>query len=285
MKKYFTFVFVLLLAACVPTTSTDLYSDAQNSRATADAANYRADMNEQALTATSNAPLIRITETAAAMVVAQTQQSMNATATAIQWTPTPDATGTMAAFRLAAQGTEIANNVQRDNLELERQTYTNRFWAWLPGIAFVIVVSAGVMGMIWIGRREKYRPAPVDERGNILPMLNTVDGVWTDVDRMPNYLSGATRKDMLLLPAITADRQDAVTQRDQMTDLVTRGLPGGTATGGERRQVAKQQTALLEAGQNRVGRFKMLSDGNGLEVIDGEIIQTLDNEWKEKQLA
>lgn len=289
MKKFLVLMALFLLIACVPADSTDLFSDAQSNRATADVLNYQAAMNEQAMTGTANAPIIYITGTAAALIVAQTQQAMDATATAVQWTPTitstptPDATGTMSAIQLAAQGTMIANNTERDNLELARQAYTNKFWAMLPGITFAIVAMACILGLIWIGRREQYRAAPVDARGNVLPMWNTVDGVLVDVDRMPNYLGGTTRKDLPALPEVTAERQDAVTQRDQMTDLVTRGLPGGTATGGERRQIAKQQTALLEAGESRVGRFKMLEDGNGLEIIDGEIIQTLDNAWKENR--
>ena len=66
-KKYFLMflVFFALVAACTPLESLpgqpDLYSSSQNARATADAALRQAQLNEQFLTATAEAPIIRIT--------------------------------------------------------------------------------------------------------------------------------------------------------------------------------------------------------------------------------
>ena len=149
--KRFLFLVLLALTACVPTTQAqrDLFTDAQSARGTADAALQQAQYQERFLTATAEAPIVHITETAAAQSVQSTsvaqsmvieQQYWTATAQSIQetqtaamthtamaWTPTPNATSTAVFAALNAEGTQIANNVARDNLELERQQYTNNF--------------------------------------------------------------------------------------------------------------------------------------------------------------
>ena len=308
MKRLWIILVFLALAGCVPVESNpDLYVAAQNSRATSDAAAQEALFQERYLTATAEAPIIRITETAAALVVQATQQSIDQTATAVLWTPTPsstptivpsatpDLTATLSTSQLWAQQTVISNNSQRDNLELERQESANDFWGALPGIVFVLVAGALIIGLISVVRTQRYKPVPVDARGNPAPMIDIVDGTVTDIDRSPNYRAD-TREDLLkqwlraklkllpVLPEVTAARQDATTERDQMIDLGTRGLPAqaNQQTNINRKTAADGMNRLL-TDENMGARFKVLEDGSGLEVVDGEILKVLDVDWKEAQ--
>jgi len=300
--------FLTALAGCAPVSSEtqrDLYSDAQNARATADAAKDLAEYQERFLTATAEAPIVHITETAAAMAIQQQYWTVTAqsvrdtqtsalTQTAMAWTSTPNATNTAVFAALNAEGTQIANNVTRDNLELERQAYTNNFWAILPGITFAIVAGVLIMGVIWVSRRERYRPATVDARGNVLPILDVVDGTITDVDRNPNYrglLSDNLLKRWLetklqlpaTVPDVTAARQDATTQRDQLLDLSSRGLPESGQKAESRKRLAGQEMTRQLATPNLESRFKIMTDPSNLDVIDGQIIDVLDHEWKEAE--
>jgi hypothetical protein len=313
MNIKWLFLFVILwaaLASCVPAGSADLYGSANSNQLTANAALLLAQYQRDALTATAQAPIIRITETAAALVVqaAQAQGTTTAgaqtreasfTQTAQWWTPTPNATSTAAFALLSAQQTQVANQAIRDNLQLEREQYTNNFWAILPGISFAIVAGVLIMGVIWMARRERYKPAQVDARGNLLPMIDFVEGTITDPDRMPNY-RGSMSNDVLarvltwwieqklgippLLPEVTAKRQDEMNQRDQLLDLASRGLPESGSSKKEIKRLAGQEMAKQLSETNLQSRFKIL-DGttSNLDVIDGQIIQVLDQEWKEAE--
>lgn len=295
-------VFLLLTSCSTGQPAQDLFAEAQNARATADAAQDLASYQERFLTATAEAPIVHITETAAAQSVRSTatadamaleqrnwtvtaqsvQETQTAamTATAMAWTPTMNATQTAVFAVLHAQGTQVANEAVRDTLELDRQKYNNDFFANLPGLSWALVALFAILGAMLFVRRERYKPAQVDARGNVLPMIDTIEGTVTDVDRSPNYLSGMRRADLPALPPVTAERQDAATQRDQLVDLAVRGLPD--AKRDERKRLAGQEIAKQLAVPNLQGRFKVLEDGtHDLEVIDGEIIQVLDNEWKE----
>jgi hypothetical protein len=308
MKRLWIILAFLALAGCVPVESNpDLYVAAQSSRATSDAAAQEALFQERYLTATAEAPIIHITQTAAALVVQATQQSIDQTSTAVLWTPTPSSTptiipsatpnltATLNTAQLWGQQTAIANNIQRDNLELDRQRSANDFWAALPGIVFVLVAGALIVGLISVVRTQRYKPVPVDARGNPAPMIDIVDGTVTDIDRSPNYRAD-TREDLLkqwlrqklkllpVLPDVTAARQDVTTERDQMIDLGTRGLPApaNQQTNINKKTAADGMNRLLTDG-NMAARFKVLEDGSGLEVVDGEIMKVLDADWKEAQ--
>jgi len=306
----FLFLVAVALASCVPTGSVDLYGSANSARATANAALQQAQLQEMFLTGTAQAPIVHITETAAALVVQEAQaQSTSAagiqtqaagwTVTAQWWTPTPNATGTAGFAQLKLQQTQAANQAARDMLQLEREQYTNNFWAILPGISFAIVAGVLIMGVIWVSRRERYKPAKVDARGNLLPMIDFVDGTITDPDRMPNY-RGSMSNDLLahvlawwfqnklgmppLLPEVTAKRQDEMNQRDQLVDLASRGLPESGPAKKEMKKLAGQEMAKQLSVTNLESRFKILDGSTSdLAVIDGEIIQVLDHEWKEAE--
>lgn len=238
MKMAHKFLFlVLFLTGCVAPPTGDLFTGAQSSRATSDAALQQAYYQEQFLTATAQAPIINITSTAAAFAMeqsyaqatsaagAQTQVAAM-TVTAQSWSPTPNAESTAMFLALNAQSTQTA-------LALQRQEISNQFNAIRDGVILIfglLVVSVFVMLIV---RRERNKPATVDERGRIIPILDTVHGTIVDIERMPNYRGSMIeslfeqwlRKRLDLpnqLPAITAERQDIVTARAQMVDMATR---------------------------------------------------------------
>lgn len=305
MKRIIILTLAVILAGCATPSAThqqDLLVSAEQARLTADAAQEIAESQARYLTATAEAPIMRITETAAAFAMEQqywtaTAQSVSSTEmaamthTAQAWTPTPNATSTAVFAALNAQGTQIANNLERDRLELERQQKNNEFWRLMPGISFAVVTLMAVMfGFVYV-RRQRFQPAAVDERGNVLPIIDIVDGQVTDVDRNPNFKAslGAGIAQRLLeqrlqlpptVPSVTAERQDAATERDQMVDLATRGLPSQSDNG--RKKMAEQVVAGRLSDTNMQNRFKLLDgETSNLDVIDGEIIKVLDAEWKE----
>lgn len=315
MRRALVFL-LFLLSACAPVAADtqDLYVDAQSARATADAAQDLAEYQERFLTATAEAPIVHITETAAAKSIESTttsealaiqrdywtatahsmQETQTAalTATAMAWTPTPNATSTAVFAALNAEGTQIANNVARDNLELERQKIGNEFWASMPAVILGVFGLSLILTLIWISRRERFKPAQVDERGNLLPVFDLIEGTVTDPDSMPNY-RGDMRDNLFkewlrkkfdlkpALPDVTPERQDAVKGRDQLTDLATRGLPHDPSQR-ERRKLAGQEATKQLSAAILSSRFKILDgETSNLEVIDGEIIKELDQAWKE----
>jgi len=305
---------VAAFAACVPAVpydqmpGGDLYTGANGNRMTANAALQQAQWQEQALTATAGAPIMHITETVAAMAIQQqywtvTAQSIQetqvaaATQTASYWTPTPNATSTAAFALLNAQGTQMANQAIEDDLRLERQKAINDFQGKLPGYAFFIVVLSLAIVLMWTSRWQRYQPAKVDARGNVVPLLDIVQGSFTDIDRSPNY-RGSISNDVLArmlafwvekkfgvppqLPAVTAVRQDATTERDQMIDLATRGLPASASETKQQKQLAGQAMMKQLSASNLENRYKVLDgDTSDLNVINGDIITVLDQDWKE----
>lgn len=238
----------LLLAGCASASATSspmlptvdpLLAAAQAQR-TAEAARAEADLMAARLTATAEAPIIHITETQAAWALAQEQslatetaaiktQSAQYTSTAMSWTPTasltptPNMTSTIAAVNAQATAAISANNIARDDLSVERDRMVNpiraaSFWALL-----IVVTIVGVMFCISWAKRLAVIAIPLDARGNPHPMMNVIDGVAFDADRMVNGVLATQRKDVLKrLPSITAERQDIVTERDQMVDMRTR---------------------------------------------------------------
>jgi hypothetical protein len=192
----------------------------------------------------------------------------------------------------------------RDTLILQRQASNNAFWATMgqvaPLVGLALLVGGVLLGYTWIARKQQFQTVEVDERGNVKPILNVRDGTYTDPDRNANYrgaVSDAMVKEFLLwmlqkrfgfqpsLPQITAARQDATTERDQMVDLATRGLPAPSAEQKEAKKLAGQQMAKQLTDSNLQSRFRIL-DGEAspeIGVIDTEIIQVLDTEWREAE--
>lgn len=254
MRKIIFLLALFILMGCASPTSPTAFDPnlyAVQQRMTAQSAQEQANLYSMMATGTAQAPIIAITQAAAAQqmestgtaqamlyqqqswtVTAQSVQSTETaamTATAMAWTPTPNATMTLVFAKVDA-------DINQLQLEKERAEIRNNFYAILPGLVFALVAGGLILLMIWVSRRERYKPAQVDERGNLLPILDAVEGIWTDVDTMPNYRGDSSdslksmfrewlRKKLELqpqLPAITAERQAEVKKRDQAIDLATR---------------------------------------------------------------
>lgn len=235
------FVIALLVAGCgtpsqtvvsVPQRpTTDPFIAVEQAERTAEAARNEADFYSRQLTATAEAPIVAITATAAAFQMEQefaraTQISQMATetaamtSTAMSWTPTANATATKIAIQIQAEGTMTANQVELNNLKVERERTMNTvkaMSAYVVGLAFLFIAL-----MFGIGQAKKSSifVVPSDERGNPHPIF--LDGVVVDVDRLPNGMAAMDKGYLKQLPAITAERQDMVTGHDQMIDLKTR---------------------------------------------------------------
>jgi hypothetical protein len=145
------------------------------------------------------------------------------TATAMSWTPTPNATSTVIAANALATQQFTNNNIARDDLSVQRERMINpikagAFWA----VLIVVTIFAGMFAVSW-ARRFAVIAVPTDARGNPQPMFDVVEMTVMDPDRMANGIISTRRKDVInLMPQITAERQDRVTERDQMVDLRTR---------------------------------------------------------------
>jgi hypothetical protein len=255
-------VIVWFLTSCATPPTGDLFTGAQSSRATADAANQLAYFQEQFLTASAQAPIIDITSTAAAFAMEQSYAQATSTAaaqtqvaavtiTAQSWSPTPNATMTAVFAQSYADATRVANEIILNNLEVERTRSMNQAKAMAPYfIGFLLVILLVMFGIAY-AKRLSFMPATVDERGKVIPIISVVDGSVVDVDRNPNY-RGVFMESLIqqwlrkkfdlpyLLPEITAERQDQVTVRAQLVDMATRAqLP--------KRLLEEQERLLLPA--------------------------------------
>lgn len=236
MKKIIMPILLLLwLTACgapavgtaQPLATIDPFVAVAEAERTAQAAQDQAQFYSRQLTATAEAPIVAITSTAAAWQMqqqyaqatsqsAQSTETAAITQTALRWTPTPNLTATMNVLALSATSQVMANDVQKDNLSVERARSTNTIYAIAPFAVGLIALLLAAMIVIAYARKLSVIAVPVDARGNPQPMFDVVEGVAFDTDRMVNGALATRRKDILSrLPVITAERQDAVTARDQ----------------------------------------------------------------------
>ena len=252
MKKILLFsVLILVLIGCGTTpTAFDPNLYAARSQMTAQAANNEAQLFGLMATGTAQAPIIHITETAAAYSFISTQASINATATAILWTPTaspvptntpsPTANAVMTGTFAAVQAiqTQTILKVQRDEMTNKARS---AFW-------YVLAAAALLVGFVYAYvhvKRLSFVPIPMNEQGRSQSMLNVIDATASDIERAANGVVGVNQKFIRLLPAITSERQDQVTARSQMVDMATRArLP--------RRLLEEQSRGQLPAGEAQI---------------------------------
>lgn len=229
---------LFLLAGCVPAAdntprAVDPFVAVAQAQGTAEAAQSEANMYAGQLTATAQAPIVAITSTAAAWEMEQryalaTQQAVQQTetaawtATAMSWTATPNATSTVIAVNALAMQQFTYNDIQRDNLAVEQTRRMNMVYAILKGVGLLLTMLCVVGGLYTAARVFGVRHNQVDPRGNPLPMYDVLDGVAWDIDRSVNGQISTRQNYIKQLPQITAERQDAVTERDQNIDLWTR---------------------------------------------------------------
>lgn len=202
-------------------------------------AQSQAEYYSMVATGTAQAPIIHITETGAAFLFLMTENAINASATAAQFTatpsplptitqtPTPNATTTAIFNASRAESTQMA-------LTVERAEITNKMQAVVGYAVLFLVMIMAVMFMYVFAKRLALTPNPVDERGKAIPMINVLEGTAWDVERSANGMLSMAASYLKQLPTITAERQDLVVSRAQLVDVSTRvgrplkRLPEGT---------------------------------------------------------
>lgn len=261
--------------------------EAAQAQHTAEAAQADADLLSARLTATAEAPTAAYKATAAAWEMEQhyasatqqaqiatetaaykateaawgmeqryaaaTQQSQMATetaawtATAMSWTPTPNITTTLAAVNAQATAQISANNIEKDRLSVDRDRMVNPIRAASIWVFLIVLAIVAVMFSVAWSKRVSVITIPLDARGNPHPMMDVIDGVAFDPDRMANGVLATKRGDVLKrLPSITAERQDKVTERDQMVDMRTRSATIKRIADQTPKMALPETTAILQ---------------------------------------
>jgi len=246
MKKLYSLLsMILFLTACAPGQQ-DLFSAAGQ-------AQHEADVLHAALTGTAEAPMIQLTSqsgqiTQAAAWAQATNESGHVTQTAsvIQTqaaytptlvptptlipSPTPNSTAILGAAQVRAQLTSIA-------LNLESKENTQDFYSSITPFLILISLLAIAFVGIQISRGRRYQPQKRDEMGKTIPLFDSVEGVYEDLDVNPN---GVTAKDTGIMtqlaihmlekkfkgfqyqpaqPPLTAERVDVSKEREQVIQV------------------------------------------------------------------
>jgi hypothetical protein len=181
----------------------------------------------QAAYLTAQAPIIAITEQAGQLNLSMTQNSINKTEIAALWTPTNTPIPTItppptANITATLQWNDAQNKIIQDQQRIEREGIVNTikaiFW-WGAGIVALLLIVAAAYPLI---KRLAIIPQPIHESGKVYPMVNVIELVAADSDRMPNGIAQLSEKYLKRLPDITAERQADVTAMAQRVDLATR---------------------------------------------------------------
>lgn len=205
MKKIFFLVVFLTVIGCTPTETDPNYGLAL---AEAQAARYEAQLTGTAQS--FEMQLIGWTATAQSWTPTATPQPT------ITPTPTVNVTGTMAVELMNAEINDL-------RLQNERKQATNQLMAFMPYV--VLILSVGLAAFFgFVGaKRYSMMPTPIHEgTGKPHPVMNVLEGVVVDVDRLANGAGVVKGQWVKALPAITAERQDQVTNRAQLVDMKSR---------------------------------------------------------------
>jgi len=221
MKKYYLLLLLFLTAACgsPATQQMDVYG-------TAVVAQGQLQISNMLLTGTAQAPIIQITQTSAAFAFSQTQEAGFYTSTAMAWTPspvptaTPNAAATLVMANAIAQATQLENGNQLSNLQVQRTRQTNTLRAMAGYVIGFVILVGGLVWAIGLAKKHSVYAVPMNDQGDKQAVI--VDGILMDPDRMPNGMGEFTKTYVRSLPLITAERQDVVTNHDQMIDMKTR---------------------------------------------------------------
>lgn len=200
-------------------------------RQQADQYNAQSTSTSAAATSAAFAPFAMATQAAVDLQI----QKMYSDATSTSAASTQTAYANQMAF--IAQSTTIAGQatatakaedekqrliIENNNRKIERDLTNNTIKAVAVYVVLFIVIIVGLVFAYVFAKRFSYIPNPVDERGKPQPMIEVVNAVAWDIDRSTNGVIGATQTFLKSLPAITAERQDLVTEHAQMVDMQTR---------------------------------------------------------------
>jgi hypothetical protein len=200
--------------------------EARNQIATQQAMQIQSQSTERAWNATSTADSIQSTTVALGTASAVAQQAI--------WTQRAmDITATADAASVQAFATKQYSIARTEELSLKRKELMNNVVAITP---WAMLVVTFVFLTIFFKRWTRVRIIKRDPRGDAPLLLDVVDGVAYDADRHPASTAGLLREDLKRLPQFSASDHTQTTARDQMVDVVTRGLPGTT----QRKGISKQ---------------------------------------------
>ena len=216
--------FVLL---CVGAVLSGCSASAIDPALAAQQAQSQAEYYSMVATGTAQAPIIHITETGAAYLFLMTENAINASATAAQFTATPSPLPTITQTATPNATTTAIFNASRAEstlmaLDVEQAEITNTMNAVMGyAIVFVAMIVTVLYAYTHL-KRLSLTPNPVDERGKAMPMINVLDGTAWDIERSANGMIGTAQKYLAQLPMISAERQDLVVSRAQLVDVSTR---------------------------------------------------------------
>jgi len=254
---------------------------AYSAAATAQAAQAQREQYTAQATATAQAQAAHATAT---------MQAAQATATvaAVEWAQ--QATATAVSWESAVQGTAVAQEAQatvqaatsaQAQLELRRQQMVapvTAFGPWLLlGAAFAMILWGGYR--LVIASEVRLRTVQRDARGDApLLVLGKRGGVVVyDADKAfgPATVIEAT----VTQPQLTdADRQERVTERDQMVDLAHRGT-------GSSHKPAALPVATADNGLRSVRPLRNLTQAVKAGALPAPLAEAIDAEWHTSEVT
>jgi len=198
-----------------------------NAQATLLAATQVQDMYNQqsaataaAATATAEAPYIAMTNAAAQMAIQQMYSQATATEAERQAQATSTAGAATAEAAVTAQAFYVKQN--NDALALQRATINNTMRATAGYAVLLIAVIVAILYAFVHLKRLSFSTIGFNEQGKVMPILNYIEAVVTDLDASANGTVSLTNEFVKLLPAITPDRQQQITMTKLLMDTNTR---------------------------------------------------------------
>jgi hypothetical protein len=246
MSKYILTLAVLILAGCAtPAQQVDPSGyviapgvAAESARQTKEAYGAQEDFYNSQASATSAASTSfafapYATGTQAAVELAVQKMYSDATSTAAASTQTADAN--LQAFNARSTSeagiyTQVAGVTQQamiviqrnDELAFERARSVNMMKASFGYFVFIVILFVATAWAYTMIKRLQFSPVGVSPEGAPLPLLNFIDGTFTDLDRSANGTVAVNQKYLELLPIITDERQNEVTRLAQLSNMHTR---------------------------------------------------------------
>jgi hypothetical protein len=231
MKRLLLLIFIFLTACGSPTTApastVDPFIALEQARQTNEASSNEVALLSSQLTSTAEAPIIAMTQRAADLSYEQTLTADARTSTAISWTATPSSTPTViptATPNITATIAviEVQGTQQSAALAIDRERSTNTMRAIAVYVfGFVMLILLAMFGIVG-ARRLAISHTQTDERGKPRGIIDVINGVVIDTDRLTNGAGSLKPSYFKQLPEITASRQDATTARAQSVDMHTR---------------------------------------------------------------
>jgi hypothetical protein len=279
MNKFFLLcALVFLLSACGTPAGFDPALAAQQAQSDAERYSLMA-------TGTAQDRIVRITETGAAISFSMTENSIQATQIAAQWTATPSPLPTITQTATANATTTAIFNLSRAEstqmaLTVERAEITNTMRAVWGYTFAVVALFITVLYAYTHLKRLAVMPNPVSESGKAMPMINVVEGTAYDIERATNGMISMKQEFLKLLPAITGERQDQVTARSQWVDMATRSrLPKRLVDEQSRQGLLPASTAAIDT-DFLLPAWDVINswDGKGIPFYTAQGLETIDIE-------